>query len=406
VYQHAPTPDAPGIYRHRSLLAELVRRGWHVDLVSTAVNYLTGGVPDRYARRWRVRERIDGIDHHWVWASDEIHRSRAHRATNYVTFAASAALWGMSLPRPDVILASSPPLSVGMVGELLAARFRRPWLFEVRDPWPESAAAVGWLNEDSRLYELLSHLARRYARRSAGAIVTSPGLERLLREQGANAVEVIPGSVVDAAPDEATRRRVRLELGIPEDTCLFVYVGAHGVANGLDDLLDAVERVPSDVSFQVLLAGDGSERTRIETRVRAEHEARLRLLGTVDRSRVAELLAAADVCLHLLRRDPRFSYPLPTKVLDYWGAHRPFITTVAGIPGDFALESGGALATSVDALADELRRWALMEPDQRKARGEQGFQYGIARFGTAANADRLEAALVRAMTRPRRRAHR
>jgi len=80
VYQHAPTPGAGGFYRHRTYFAELVRRGWHVDLVSTPVHYLTGLVPERYARRPYVRETIDGIEHHWVWASSSIHRSRVHRA--------------------------------------------------------------------------------------------------------------------------------------------------------------------------------------------------------------------------------------------------------------------------------------------------------------------------------------
>jgi hypothetical protein len=103
VYQHAPTPGAPGIYRHRLLLAELVRRGWHVDLVSTAVNYMTGEIPPRYARRPYVRETIDGIVHHWVFASTGIHASRVRRALNYASFATSAFLRAATLRRPDVV---------------------------------------------------------------------------------------------------------------------------------------------------------------------------------------------------------------------------------------------------------------------------------------------------------------
>ena len=136
VYQHAPTPGAPGIYRHRLLLSELVRRGWHVDLVSTPVNYMTGETPERYRGRAYVREEIDGIVHHWVYAPSGIHESKIRRVLNYATFATAATLRGIALPRPDVILVSSPPLTVGTVGPLLAARFRRPWLLEVRDPGP------------------------------------------------------------------------------------------------------------------------------------------------------------------------------------------------------------------------------------------------------------------------------
>src|SRR5579871_4211495 len=138
VYQHAPTPGAAGFYRHRRYFAELVRRGWKVDLVSTPVHYMTGEMPDRYRGKLYVHEEIEGIDHHWVWASGQIHASRRRRAGNYVTFATTAGVRGLALPTPSIVWASSPPLFVGSVGVMLARRFRRPLLFEVRDLWPES----------------------------------------------------------------------------------------------------------------------------------------------------------------------------------------------------------------------------------------------------------------------------
>ena len=67
VYQHAPTRGAPGFYRHRRYFAELVERGWHVDLISCPVDYLTGQIADGYASRLYTREVLDGITHHWIW---------------------------------------------------------------------------------------------------------------------------------------------------------------------------------------------------------------------------------------------------------------------------------------------------------------------------------------------------
>src|SRR5947208_8880977 len=213
IYQHAPTPGAPGIYRHRLYLAELVRRGWDVDLISTPVNYMRGTVPERYAGKPYVRETIDGIVHHWVWASTGVHRSRVHRAANYASFATAAAIRGATLPRPDVIWASSPPLPVGTVGEVLAARFRRPWVLEVRDLWPESAVSVGWLREGTLLYRGLDRLARRYARRADAALVPTPGLAEPLHRHGAPWVAVVPGPVLDTARSAETRERMRADLG-------------------------------------------------------------------------------------------------------------------------------------------------------------------------------------------------
>lgn len=403
IYQHAPTPGAPGIYRHRLYLAELVRRGWAVDLISTPINYMRGTVPEQYAGRPYVREVIDGIAHHWVWASKNVHRSRVHRATNYATFAAAAAARGATLRRPDVVWASSPPLPVGGVGELLAKRFRCPWLFEVRDLWPESAASVGWLREETLLYRGLDRLARGYARRAAAALVPTPGLADPLRGHGAANVVVVPGAVFDVARGDDVRARMRAQLRVGEATCLFVYIGALGVANGLQTLLEAAVEVADDDRIAFVVIGDGSDRARLEQEVRRRRIASVRMLPTIPKERVPDVLAASDVCLHLLRPDPLFAGALPSKVLEYLGAHRPFITTVPGVPQRLASESGGGFAPSLSHLVAELRAWAAMGAADRRRRGEQAFRYGHESFSLDANVSRLETALVDVMTRPRMR---
>jgi glycosyltransferase involved in cell wall biosynthesis len=400
IYQHAPTPGAPGIYRHRLYLSELVRRGWDVDLISTPINYMRGTVPDRYAGRPYVREIIDGVTHHWVWASSSVHRSRSHRAMNYATFAAAAAIRGATLARPDLIWASSPPLPVGTVGELLATRFRRPWVLEVRDLWPESAVSVGWLRQETQLYRALDRLARRYARRAEAVLVPTPGLAEPVRRQGAATVCVVPGAVFDSARGIDVRMRVRAELDVAPNTCLFVYVGALGVANGLQTLLEAAVEVGGDERMSFVVVGDGSDRRRLEHEVEDRRIPRVRILPPVPKERVPDILAASDVCLHLLRPDPLFAGALPSKVLEYLGAHRPFITTVPGVPERLAAESGGGFAAAPEQLVAELRRWAAMEPDARKVRGEQAFQYGLENFSLAVNVSRLESALVQAMLSP------
>jgi colanic acid biosynthesis glycosyl transferase WcaI len=395
VYQHAPTPGAPGIYRHRLLLSELVRRGWHVDLVSTPINYMTGIVPERYARRPYLREEIDGITHHWVLASGRIHGSKVHRALNYVTFAAAATACSLTLPRPDVVYASSPPLTVGVVGRILALRHRRPWLLEVRDLWPESAASVGWLAPDSGLYRALDVIARRLTSTAPAVVVPTPGLVPLVKSHGAERVEVITNAIVDTGTGDEDRGAMRDDLGVDEGETLFAYAGAVGAANGLDLLLDAVARLPEDVPARVVIAGDGSDRSRLQARLAAERLDRVRLLGAIERPQVRRLLAAADVSLHVLRPDEVFASALPTKVLESFGAHRPFVTTVPGLPEQIARESGGTFAPTIDALAAALAEWAALSPEARREKGEQAFRYGQERFGLAASVDRLEAVLDR-----------
>jgi colanic acid biosynthesis glycosyl transferase WcaI len=396
IYQHAPTPGGPGFYRHRHYLGELARRGWAVDLVSCPVDYLTGATPERYARRLYTGETIDGIRHHWMWGAGSIHRSRLNRVLNYVSFAATATGRSLSLPRPDVIWASSPPLPLGGVGALAARRYRRPWLFEIRDLWPESAAAVGWLGSSGGLYRLLERVAHRYASGAWSVIVPTPGLEPFAYAHGARQVDVLPGIVLDTQQPAHVRERVRAEVAAG-DACLVAYVGALGVANGLDTLLDAAKELVGERRLAFVVAGAGSDRERVEQRIARERIPNIRLLGPVPKERVKEILAASDVVLHLLRNEPIFRTALPNKVLDAFSAHRPFVTTVDGLPRELADASGGGYAPSVAALATELRSWAAMSPEERTVRGERSFEYGQSRFGLPPSVDRLESILLRTM---------
>jgi hypothetical protein len=227
--------------------------------------------------------------------------------------------------------------------------------------------------------------------------VPTPGLVEGARLHGATKIEVISGVVLDRSQGEDGRHRFRASLGIPETTCVFVYLGALGVANGLDILLDSAKRLGPDEPLLILLAGDGSDRERLEHRIEQEAIPYIRLLGLVPRKDVGDVLAASDVCLHVLKPDPLFEGALPNKILEYFGAHRPFITTVPGIPERLALDSGGGFAPSRDALVAEARRWTAMPAVERRSRGEQGFAYGSKHFGLGPTVDRLEATLARAI---------
>ena len=394
VYQHAPTPGAPGIYRHRLLLSGLVERGWEVDLVSTPVNYMTGVTDPNYAGKPYIRESIDGVEHHWVWASSRIHASRARRATNYLSFAATALARSGTLRRPDVIMVSSPPLSVAALGPVLAGRFRRPWVLEVRDPWPDTAGVAGWLSEDSTLWELIGRAQHRLTTSAAAVVVQTPGLVGRALRQNARMVGVVPPAVLDRRIDDRRRAIKRAELGLEDDACLFVYTGAVGLLNGLDTLLDAVRLVADDLAFQVAVVGDGSARRSLDERIARERIGRVRLIGAVGKDEVADWLAAADVCLHLLRPDERLAYALPSKVFEYFGAHRPFVTTASGVAQRLAERSGGSFAADANALAVELARWAGMSVAERSERGEQAFDYGSRLFGRDTVVDRLESLLA------------
>jgi glycosyltransferase involved in cell wall biosynthesis len=163
----------------------------------------------------------------------------------------------------------------------------------------------------------------------------------------------------------------------------------------VNELLGAVRQVPADTPFRILVAGAGSAREAVERELENDRALeRVTLLPPVPIDEVDDLLAAADVGLHLLRPDPVFVSALPSKILDYLGAGLPFITTVPGLPAQIAADSSGSSVASSDELARELQRWAETSPAERKRRGEQAFAYGQEQFGFETGVARLEALLT------------
>jgi glycosyltransferase involved in cell wall biosynthesis len=240
---------------------------------------------------------------------------------------------------------------------------------------------VGWLNSDSAAYGLLEQFAHFVTQRARAVIVPTPGLEPLVRAHGARNVRILPGIVRAQDPDLLRRRLTRERLGIRDDHCVFLYLGAIGVANGLEMLLEAVESLPPQVRAQVVVAGDGSARRSFADAVTGKQLDRITLLPPVGQVEARDLLAAADVGLHLLRPDPLFASALPSKALEYLGAGLPFLTTVPGLPSEIAVDSGGAAVSSSAGLAAEFVSWSEASSEERERRSKQALRYGLAAFG-------------------------
>ena len=202
IHQHAPDMGVPGLTGSPLLSALAARRD--VDLVSTPVDDAAG-----LRLRRHVSRRDDRRDQTSLGlGAGGIHRSRGRRAANYLAFALSSAVRSLTLPRPDVILASSPPVSVATVGALAAARFRRPWCsrFATFGPSPQRRSVV---DQASPLYRLVDRVARRHTSHAGAVLVPNAGLVEGVRKHGARDVRVVTGAVLDERPTDEERRRAR-----------------------------------------------------------------------------------------------------------------------------------------------------------------------------------------------------
>ncbi|MFC0410087.1 glycosyltransferase family 4 protein [Roseomonas elaeocarpi] len=294
----------------------------------------------------------------------------AARAVAFGRFASRAT--GLALRgRWDVVFASSTPLTVA-IPALAAHRWHgTPFVFEIRDPWPELPRAMG--EAPGWALAGMEHLADRACRNAAAVIGLTEGMAGTAIARGAAAgrVHVVPnGCDLDLfGPQVSPWRPVE---AAPWE-CLAVYAGAHGRANGLDALLDAaaVLRGRGERRVRIVLVGDGAEKARL----RAEAEVRaldnLTFLDPMPKRQLAQLLAGSQVALHCLADVPEFAeWTAPNKLMDGLAAGRAVVTNVAGRaariveagPSGIAVPPGDAAALAgalVTLAADPTRREAM-----------------------------------------------
>ncbi len=343
-------------------------------------------MPDDWRSRFRqlrYAETVDGVKvvRTWLWP---LPNRKAHeRIRNYASFCLSAAFSGLDLPRPDVVIATSPQLLVALAGWWLAWWKRVPFVFEVRDLWPESLAAVGAGSEKTLLHRTLAAIAGFLYRRADRIVVVSPAFKHHLIRYWNVPTEKI--SIVENGVETdlfrfdplATEIRRRLQL---QDRFLICYIGTMGNAHGLETLIAAAEELSAALpSAMFLLIGEGAEKDKIVELAATRGLTNLQFLGQQPRERIPAYVSAADLCLVMLKKTELFKTVIPTKLLEYMACERPVIIAVDGQArqiveaagaGVFAEpENSQALVKAILALAND--------PERRQEMGTRGRQYVV-----------------------------
>jgi colanic acid biosynthesis glycosyl transferase WcaI len=326
------------------------REGHEVSVLTGFPNHPTGIVPPEYCkalRRLVMREYVDGVDVIRTWLLPLPNRKSYERALNYSSFFLSAAIVGSLLQRPDVVIATSPQLLVGLAGWWISRVKGVPLVFEVRDLWPESLAAVGAGSSNSLLHRTLAHIANFLYRKADHIVVVTSAFKTYLVKNFQIAPDKI--SVVENGVNttlfcpNAPSQDVRRQLGA-EGKFVVSYIGTMGMAHGLETVLDAA-RLLQDRQANVIfmLVGEGAEKEALVSRAQSLGLNNLRFFGQQSRERIPGFICASDACLVMLKKAELFKTVLPTKLLEFMSCGRPVLLGVDGEARRIMEEAGGGL---------------------------------------------------------------
>ena len=355
--------------------------GHDVTVLTGFPNHPTGVVPEEWRSRFhqlRYTEPVDGaqVVRTWLWP---LPNRKAHeRILNYASFCVSAALSGLDLHKPDVIIATSPQLLCALSGWWLAWWKRVPFVFEVRDLWPESLTAVGVGSEKSSLHRSLRALANFLYRQADRVVVVSPAFkDHLVRYcmVPAAKIDIVENGVETDLfrfdpPDKEARKQLKIE-----DRFLICYIGTMGNAHGLETLIAAAEELQTVApNAMFLLIGEGAEKKRIVELAAARRLANLRFLGQQPREFIPAYVSAADLCLVMLKKTELFKTVIPTKMLEYMACERPVIVAVDGQARQIVEEADAGVYAEPEnskALVQAILDLAA-NPERRRQMGANG----------------------------------
>ncbi len=386
--------------RAHEMARGLVQAGHQVTMIAELPNHPHGVIPPEHRGKLFERAVLDDIDviRVWVWASPV--KTFRSRIAFYLSYMVMAILAGLLLARGrfDALYATSPPLFVG--GAALAVSFLRriPLFFEVRDLWPESAVALGELS-NPRAIRLAERLEWACYHRARHVVVVTEGIRRRLMERGLDAAKIslIPNGANTELfqPQPGTAAALRQELGL-EGCFVALYAGIHGIAQGLETLLQAAALLKDVPAIRFLFVGEGPTKADLLAKAQQMELTNVVFHREVARAQMPTFLSLAQVSIVPLRKLELFQGALPSKMFDAWACACPTLITIPGEARAVLEEAqAGVWVAPEDSalLAQAIQRMAA-DPSQLARMGENGRRFVVERYSRQAQAHELKKLLT------------
>ncbi len=390
IHQHFISGDGFGPNRSYDVSRYLVRMGHEVIMIC-GVYWQSGLEEMPWWRQFRV-DRIDGIK--VVVCNVKYHNkmrvpARMWAFLKFMILATAAALWQRKV---DLVFATSTPTTVGVPGRVSANLKRVPYVFEVRDLWPEDLLAADRITPglQYKVWEWLESFSYKTARK---ILLVSKGFHDRLLERGfpPEMLETIvlgaDGALfADLKPNHEYIKRHGLDGKI-----IAVYAGAISDANGLYQVVDAAEHLRDRPDIALVLIGDGRSRAELRASVAQKGLTNVHFLDPIPKKELVHILAACHIGLMILKPIRRPRWVTPNKIFDYMFTGIPSVVNYAGTTAELVEELGAGLAAephSAEDLAAKIKHWAD-HPEERIAVGRKARALAVQKFDRTVIAKRL-----------------
>lgn len=408
--QDFPPEVGAGPARVTEMALRWMEAGAEVTVVTGMPNRRMPNMPDGrihpdYRGHLFMEENWRGLRVLRSWLFSSPRRGVASTLLNNSSWMVTGAVHALRRAGPlDVLIASSPPFFVHLAGEAIRRLRRVPLVLEIRDLWPDYMVEMGVLKNRLAQKALFS-LERGLIRSAQHAVVVTESFRRRVIDKGMSPDQVdVVSNGVDLScyhrDDDALPPISALERR--EDELLVGYVGNFGAGQEIRTVVQAAKRLEAHTpKIRFVLAGDGTEKPLVESRLRETGATNVSILPPLEKSLTRAFYNSCDICLVPLAPIPIFAETVPSKIFEVLACERPVLASVAGEAAVIVEQSRAGFVTppgDAEAMAEGILRFRATSPEERERMGRSGREYVGRHYSRAALAERyLE--ILRAVAR-------
>lgn len=388
LHQYFLEDDDHGGSRWNEMAKQWVSEGHEVTVLAGMMHYNSSEKRDEYKGKWFKRKKQGDIDVLRCHVSETYNSNFLGRLWGYFSFVFSSLWAGIFKTKGkfDVVLVTSPPLFIGISGLIISKIKRLPYVFEIRDLWPESAIDTGVV-KNKLIINLAYYLERKLYKYAHLINVLTPAFKKTLIEKKSipeDKIIFIPNAsdftLSERVLNNFNRTEFRKSNNI-EDKFVITYVGAHGVANCLGQLLDAAKLL-TDTNVVFQLIGDGMEKKELVKRVQEEQISNVIFVDPVPKAKVFEYIIASEMGASVLKRVDTFKTIYSNKTFDYMSCKVPILMAIDGVSRELLEESDSGIYVepeNAEDIANGIRAY-LKDSEKREQQGINGYNFAMSNF--------------------------
>lgn len=410
IHQYYLEDNEHGGSRWNEISKNWTDNGHHITVISGMVHANGSEKRAQYKGKFFVNKQNGNINIWRTHVSESYNKNFIGRLWGYFSFMLSSLWAGLFFTKEkyDFILVTSPPLFVGISGILISKIKRIPLVFEVRDLWPESAIDTGVLKNGLIIKLALWAEKLIYKNASLVNVLTPAFKQNLIKSKGINDDKII---YIPNAADFSLSEYVsngfdevlfRESIGW-KGKFVVLYVGAHGVANGLDQLLHAAKLL-EDTNLLMVLIGEGMVKPRLRDLAEKMELENVVFLDPVSKKDVFKYILSCDIGASVLQRNDTFKTVYSNKTFDYMSCKKPILMAIDGVSRKLVEDAKAGIYVEPENAADFNKkiRYLMSKPDVLTAQGLNGYIYAKENFDRNILAERYIRQLIHYKTSSRK----